>query len=91
MSSEICKELKGDFWIVSGNKALKITKSGTNIYDSFFAGTAIGISFNVKNVEDSKKMIIDISKRGENEAQGIRNAFQKASTPSKSLLMNNRS
>lgn len=91
MSSEICKKLNGDFWIISGNKALKITRSGSTLYDTFFSGTAIGISFNVKNVEDSKKMIIDISKRGEFEAQGIRNAFQKASTPSKSLLMNNRS
>ncbi len=87
MASEICKRLQGEFWITSGEKAIRINNSGTTEFDTFFSGTAIGIKFNVSNLKNSQSLITEISKHGEEEAKSIRNAFKNASEPSKSLLM----
>ena len=87
ITSEICKELNGEFWIISGNKALKIYNSGIMSYDTLFDGTAIGIRFKTSKLNDSQKLITEISKRGEEKAKNIRNAFRDASEPSKSLIM----
>lgn len=87
MASEICKSLQGEFWILSGEKALRINSSGTTEYDTFFNGTAIGIKLNLSNLKDSQSLIAEVARAGEEKAKNIRNAFQNASEPSKSLLM----
>lgn len=88
MASEICKELHGDFWIISGSKAMNLSVGLDAVfYDTNFNGTAIGLSFCTNDLKDAQKLISNISKRGEEKAKSIRNAFKKASEPSKSLFV----
>ena len=87
MASEICKRLNGEFWITSGEKALRIDSTGATPFDTFFNGTAIGIEFNASNLRNPQNLITEVAKFGEEMSQSIRNAFKNASEPSKSLLI----
>ena len=86
MASEICKRLNGEFWMVSGEKALQVNSSGITEHNTFFEGTAIGIEFDITKLDNTQKMIDEIVEAGEKEAKSIRNAFAHASEPSRSLF-----
>lgn len=89
MVSQICKELNGSFGLASGKKYISIDNSGTiNVKDTHFMGTAVEIKISTNDIGNCKKLISKIANRGETEAKTIRNAFKKASTPSKGLLNN---
>lgn len=89
MVSEICKELHGSFCLASGTKYININSDGTtNIGDTFFKGTAIKMTISTKSLINSKAIIKKISNQGEAQAKTIRNAFKKASMPSKGLMDN---
>lgn len=89
MASEICKELDGSFCLASGKKFININSDGmTNIGDTFFKGTAIKMTISTDSLKRSQDIINNISKQGELQARAIRNAFKKASKPSKGLMEN---
>jgi len=88
MVSEICKELQGEFCVASGNSFLYIKRNGEiKSGKTHFNGTAINISISTNNLSDSKNIISKIAKKGEIEASTIKNAFKKASHPSKGLIL----
>lgn len=87
MVCQICKELNGSFGLASGQKYITIDNSGKIIIkNTCFNGTAVKITISTDRVDNSQKLIDKIANRGEAEARTIRNAFKKASTPSKGLL-----
>ena len=86
MVSEICKELSGDFFIASGDKCVHIDEKGLRIIDTHFDGTAVKMAFSTSKLKNSHDIIQDIAGRGEHEARAIKNAFKKASHPSKGLI-----
>lgn len=86
MTSTLCKELGGRFYLSSGKKCLTIDKHSTNFYDTEYQGVAIGLELPT-NIVKAKEIIRDISIEGENEAKNIRNTFKKASKPSKGLII----
>jgi len=88
MASEICRKLDGCFWLISGNKAMKVDSTGTHMYDTEFNGTAVSFDIKSTKIKNVQTLITDTAKKGEEIAKGIRNAFKEASEPSKSLLMN---
>lgn len=88
MVSEICKELDGSFCLASGNKYLKIKSNGKiKVGDTNYAGTAVRITISTLKLSTSKAIIQRIAEQGEEQAKAIRNAFKKASMPSKGLLI----
>lgn len=86
MTSKLCKELGGKFYISSGKKCLTIDKNSTNFHDTEYQGVAIGLELPT-NIVKAKEIIKNISIEGENDAKNIRNAFKKASKPSKGLIL----
>ncbi len=88
MVSEICRKLKGLFLLASGEKFLCIKSSGDPIIgDTYLSGTAIRMIFSTQDLKSSKEVIQEIASLGELQARTIRNAFKKASTPSKGLVL----
>lgn len=88
MVSEICRKLQGLFWLASGEKFLCINSSGEAITgDTYLSGTAIRMTFSTQNLKSSKDIIQEIASLGESQARTIRNAFKKASIPSKGLVL----
>ncbi len=89
MAREICRNLNGTFTIVSGNQYLSIFSNG-HIYtgDTYIQGTAIRMNISTRNLGESKKLIQEIAAQGEEQAKTIRNAFKRASVPSKGLINN---
>ncbi|URN84963.1 ATP-binding protein [Acetobacterium wieringae] len=89
MVSEICKELQGSFCLASGEKYLNINCDGsTSIGNTAFKGTAVKITVSTNALQRSQDIINKIAKQGEGQARTIRNAFKKASMPSKGLIEN---
>lgn len=89
MVSEICKALQGSFCLASGEKYIYIYDNGhINLGDTFFQGTAVKMTISTKNLKRSQDIINQISIQGEQQARTIRNAFKKASIPSKGLMNN---
>jgi len=87
MASEICKELGGSFCLATGNKYINIHSDGkTRIGDTDFRGTAVKIAISTSEISNSQAIISKIAKHGEEQAKTIRNAFKKASLPSKGLI-----
>lgn len=86
MVSQICKSLNGNFALISNGNFLHSNNHGISIGNTSFHGTAIRIRIPSQNVLDAKRLIADICKQGESEAKLIRNAFKKASRPSRSLM-----
>lgn len=87
MVSQICKELQGSFCLATGNKYINMYSDGrSKVGDTSFQGTAIKITFSTKNLLSSKDIIAKMAKQGEEQAKTIRNAFKKASLPSKGLI-----
>lgn len=86
MASEICKRLNGEFWMISGEKAIQVNSAGITEHNTYFEGTAIGIEFDISKLDNTQEMIDEIVAAGEKEAKSIRNAFAHASEPSRSLF-----
>lgn len=87
MVSEICKELQGSFVLVSGSKYIKINQDGKmKLGDTLLKGTAVKITISTNKILESKQIIRKIAKQGEEQAKLIRNAFKKASEPSKGII-----
>lgn len=88
MVSEICRKLQGSFWLASGEKSVCINNSGKQtIGNTHISGTAIKMTFSTQNLKSSKDIIKEIANLGELQARTIRNAFKKASVPSKGLVL----
>ena len=89
MVSEICKELNGSFCLVSGDRYMWLQNGGeSHLGETSFHGTAVKITISTDQLRNSQEIISRIAKQGERQAKTIRNAFQKASIPSKGLMDN---
>lgn len=86
MVSEICKQLNGNFCIMSYNNYLIIDNHGVKSGETSFEGTAIRIRVPSRKIDSAQSIISKISSQGEAEARTIRNAFKTASIPSKGLM-----
>ena len=87
MVSEICRELAGSFCLASSSKYINSYSDGKiRIGDTAFQGTAVKITINTSQISNSKAIIEKIAKQGEEQAKTIRNAFKKASMPSRGLI-----
>ncbi|MEA4973666.1 MAG: ATP-binding protein [Candidatus Metalachnospira sp.] len=86
MVSEICKNLNGSFCIISYDNYLLIDNHGVNEGKTSFHGTAIRIRVPSDRIKNAQEIISTIAQQGEAEAKTIRNAFKKASTPTKGLM-----
>lgn len=87
MVSEICKELGGNFCIASGGKCIYVTDKGIETIDTYLDGTTVKMTFPTDKLKSSHDIIREIAGRGEHEARAIKNAFKKASHPSKGLIL----
>jgi len=65
MVSEICIRSDGEFWIASGNKAMRINKSGTYMYDTDFNGTAVSFYIRSTKLKNAQSLITETAKKGE--------------------------
>ncbi len=86
MVNEICKLLHGSFCIISYDNYMLIDNHGIKEGTTSFKGTAIRMRVPSTKIRDAKAIISEIAMNGEREAKTIRNAFKKASTPSKGLM-----
>ena len=87
MVSEICKELQGSFLLASGNKYIKINHKGDiELGETLFKGTAVKVTISTNKILNTKQMISKIAKQGEKEANLVRNAFKRASKPSRGII-----
>lgn len=87
MVSEICKELKGSFCLASGEKYINIYSDGKiRLGNTAFQGTAVKMMISTESLKRSQDIINKISSQGEAQAKTIRNAFKKASIPSRGLM-----
>jgi hypothetical protein len=87
MVSEICKELQGSFVLASGNKYIKINQDGEmKLGETLFKGTAVKVTISTNKILKSRQMISKIAMQGEQQAKLIRNAFKKASKPSRGII-----
>lgn len=86
--SELCKLLNGSFCLASGNKYLHINARGNVVLgNTWICGSAVKITVSTKNLSNSRKIIQQLSKQGEESAKNTRNAFKSASKPSKGLIL----
>ena len=87
MVSNICKHLGGSFYLASGVNFIKITSKNSEptIGETYFNGTAIQIRIKTNKITNAQQIISIILKDGLEEARKLRNAFKKASKPSKEL------
>lgn len=86
MVNEICKHLNGSFCIVSYGNYMLIDNHGIKYGETDFHGTAIRMRVPSKRISNAQEIISKIATQGEAEAKTIRNAFKKASTPSRGLM-----
>lgn len=87
MVSQICKELKGTFCLASGENYIWLQHDKEiRMGKTHFQGTAVKISISTRELKNSQSIINKIAQQGENQARTIRNAFKKASIPSKGLI-----
>lgn len=86
MISEICKLTEGWLTFVSGEDCIRVYPNTTTAYRAHYHGTALGIRVKPSKIDKFQKIIDTARKQGEETAKTIKNAFKKASTPSKGLL-----
>lgn len=86
MVSEICKYLKGSFCLISYDGYILIDNHGVKTGSTSFKGTAIRIRVPCDNIDNAQQLIRNIASNGEKQSKTIRNAFKKASIPSKGLI-----
>lgn len=87
MASELCKALDGSFCIASGDRGIYVSEKGVQSINTYLRGTAVKMTFSTAKLENASDMIRQISACGEAEARKIKHAFQKASRPSKELIL----
>lgn len=86
MVKEICRHLNGSFCIISYGNYMLIDHHGISCGETSYHGTAVKMSVPSKEVSNAQSIISAIASQGEAEARTIRNAFKKASVPSKRLM-----
>ena len=86
MASTICRDLGGSFCIISSGRYLCIDSRGVQTGETSFSGTAVGLRVPAAQLHDAQGLISAAARKGEAEARTIRNAFKKASVPSKGLM-----
>lgn len=86
MVSEICKHLNGSFCLVSYDNYILIDNHGIKTGSTYFKGTAIRIRVPCNKIKNAQNIISMIASEGEEQSKSIRNAFKKASLPSKGLI-----
>jgi len=92
MISSLCAELGGDFIIVSGKSALKISKDKKtqsivhNIRDCSLNGTAVRLRISPSKIDNYEEISKKILHSGELSAKNRRNAITSASKSSKSIF-----
>lgn len=86
MASEICKYLHGSFLLMSYGNYILIEDGKTQMGETSFEGTAIRMFIPTNNINNAKDIISHIANKGENESRKIKNAFKKASVPSRGLI-----
>lgn len=87
MVSEICKRLNGSFCIASGDSYIYIdSDEKLKVSSTYINGTAIMMRFSTAELHNSNAIIQEIAGQGEVQARTIKNAFKKASQPSKGLI-----
>lgn len=87
MISEICKATDGWLTFVSGNDCMRVYPNTASIYKAHYNGTALGIRVKPSKIMNCQAIITNAMKKGETEAKTIKTAFQRASVPSKGLLL----
>ena len=87
MVQNICRKLNGSFCLISGEDAILIDNHGVNQKKAKFDGTAIRIRVPINRIVNAQIIINEIAGQGEEEAATILNAFNKASIPSKGLIV----
>lgn len=86
MISEICKLTEGWFTFVSGCDCLRVFPNTITLYGTHYKGTALGIRIKPSKISSGQLLINQARAKGEETARTIKNAFKKASIPSKGLL-----
>lgn len=86
MASEICKYLHGSFLLMSYGNYIMVKDNKTDIGETLFEGTAIRMVIPTDNIKNAKDIIGHIANKGESESKKIKNAFKKASVPSRGLM-----
>lgn len=86
MISEICKLTDGWFTFVSGDDCLRVYPNTCSMYKAHYSGTALGIRIKPSKIIKCQDIIDEAMAKGLSEARTIKNAFKKASVPSKGLL-----
>lgn len=86
MTSQITERLNGEFCIASSDSYLRLDSNGRIEGNTSIQGTAIRLRVPTHYIRSSKEIIDAIAIQGEIEARTIRNAFKKASLPSKGLM-----
>ena len=86
--SELCNKLGGEFYLISGRNYLSVKNGKQIIGDTMYKGTAICVSIDTDNLNNTETLITEIVRRGEEIARKNRNAFANASIPSKKLFIN---
>ena len=86
--SEICKLTGGSMTLLSNENCIRVFPNDIAMNPTSFHGTVLGIRINTESVDSYQKLINQACKQGEEKARTIKNAFKKASVPSKGLLYN---
>lgn len=84
--SEICRMTNGRFILLSETDCLDVFPYSSRKYTTNFHGTAVAIRINTEGIQSYQEVIDAARKRGEETAKTIKNAFKRASVPSKGLL-----
>lgn len=84
--SEICRMTNGRFTLLSETDCLEVCKDLLQKSPTCFHGTATAAYILTDGIHTHQELIDAARKKGEQTARTIRNAFKKASVPSKGLL-----
>lgn len=86
--SSLVQVFGGSFCLASGGRFIKMDENNRiTLGDTWFDGTAVKVTLKDMGIKNSKEHIQEIVRKGEIEARQIRNAFSRASRPSKGLLL----
>lgn len=85
--SNLVQVLGGSFCLASGSQFIKVDEEGRiSSGDTWFGGTAVKVTVKKISAKNSDALVQELVKKGEAEAKLIRNAFTKASRPSRGLI-----
>ena len=73
--------------MASGSQFIKVDEEGRiSSGDTWFGGTGVKVTIKQIGAKNSDALVQELVKKGEAEAKLIRNAFTKASRPSRGLI-----